>query len=340
MNKTKSTSPVRALGLCSGGLDSMLSGLVLRNQGIEVTWISFETPFFTSEKAAAASAICRIPLITKDITGPYLEMMKAPKAGFGKNMNPCMDCHALMFETAGQIMQKMGFDFLFSGEVVGQRPKSQTKNALQYVEKNSRYKGFILRPLSARCLPKTPMEADGRVDRTQLLNINGRSRKPQMALARDLGITEYPAPAGGCLLTDPGFSNRLKDLFKVQKTREVRQIHLLKYGRHFRLTDTCKLVIGRSKTDNEQIMTWYDPAADAQLNHAWLPGPTALLTGQFSTPEIEKAAAMTAAYTKAPEKAPTQIRVTMNHEQTQLTVVPLKPSELGAGLIGSFVKDQ
>ncbi len=188
-----------------------------QNQGIEVTWISFETPFFTSEKAAKASVICDIPLITKDITGPYLEMMKAPKAGFGKNMNPCMDCHALMFETAGYIMQEQKFDFLFSGEVVGQRPKSQTKNALQYVEKNSRFKGFILRPLSAHCLPETPMEAGGLVDRSQLLGINGRSRKQQMALARKLGITEYPAPAGGCLLTDPGFSNRLKDLFYVQK---------------------------------------------------------------------------------------------------------------------------
>jgi tRNA-uridine 2-sulfurtransferase len=340
MSDQKSTSPVRALGLCSGGLDSMLSGVILKNQGIQVTWISFETPFFSSEKAQKASAICDIPLIVKDITEPYLKMMEAPKAGFGKNMNPCMDCHALMFETAGNLMQEMGFDFLFSGEVVGQRPKSQTKNALQYVEKNSRFKGFILRPLSALCLPETPMETQGLVDRTQLLGINGRSRKHQIALARQLGITEYPAPAGGCLLTDPGFSTRLKDLFDVQKTKEIRHIHLLKYGRHFRLTDTCKLVIGRSETDNEQIMSWYDPTADVQLNHAWLPGPAALLTGQFGKAQIEKAAAMTAAYTKAPENEPTQIRVTMNHDHTLITVVPLNPSELGSGLIGSLVTDQ
>jgi len=311
----------------------MLSGLVLKNQGIEVTWISFETPFFTSEKAINASAVCGIPLITRDITGPYLDMMQAPKAGFGKNMNPCMDCHALMFETAGQIMQEMGFDFLFSGEVLGQRPKSQTRNALQYVEKNSRFKGFILRPLSALCLPETPMEADGRVDRSQLLDINGRSRKRQMALARDLGITEYPAPAGGCLLTDPGFSNRLKDLFYVQKTREIRQIHLLKYGRHFRLTDVCKLVIGRSKTDNEQILAWADKALDVRLNHAWLPGPTALLTGRFTKAEIEKAAAMTAAYTKTPENEPTDIRVIGNQSHTRITVVPSEMSEFSSLMI-------
>jgi tRNA U34 2-thiouridine synthase MnmA/TrmU len=311
----------------------MLSGLVLKNQGIEVTWISFKTPFFTSEKAANASAVCDIPLIIRDITGPYLDMMQAPKAGFGKNMNPCMDCHALMFETAGQIMQEMGFDFLFSGEVLGQRPKSQTRNALQYVEKNSRFKGFILRPLSALCLPETPMEADGRVDRSQLLDITGRSRKRQMALARDLGITEYPAPAGGCLLTDPGFSIRLKDLFYVQKTRDVRQIHLLKHGRHFRLTDTCKLIIGRSKADNEQIMAWIDPASDVRLNHAWLPGPTALLTGRFTKAEIEKAAAMTAAYTRTPENEPTVIRVTVNQGHTRITVVPYRASELASLMI-------
>jgi tRNA U34 2-thiouridine synthase MnmA/TrmU len=333
MTERKSTSPVRALGLCSGGLDSMLSGLVLKNQCIEVTWICFETPFFTSEKAANASAVCNIPLITRDITGTYLEMMKAPKAGFGKNMNPCMDCHALMFETAGHIMQEQKFDFLFSGEVVGQRPKSQTRNALQYVEKNSRFKGFILRPLSALCLPETPMEAEGLVDRSRLLGINGRSRKQQMALALELGITEYPAPAGGCLLTDPGFSNRLKDLFYIQKTEEIRQIHLLRYGRHFRLTDTCKLVIGRSKADNEQIMAWYDPAEDARLTHAWLPGPTALVTGRFTNAEIEKAAAMTAAYTKTPVKDPTEILVQVNQIQTRITVVPSKASELASLMI-------
>jgi hypothetical protein len=177
------------------------------------------------------------------------------------------------------------------------------------------------------------MEAKGLVDRSQLLGINGRSRKQQIALALELGITEYPLPAGGCLLTDPGFSNRLKDLFDVQKTMEVRQIHLLRYGRHFRLTDTCKLVIGRSKADNEQISAWYDPAADVRLIHAWLPGPTALLTGRFTNAEIEKAAAMTAAYIKTPENDPTDILVMVNQVPTRVTVVPLKASELAPLII-------
>lgn len=333
MTAEKSTSPVRALGLCSGGLDSMLSALVLRKQGIAVTWISFETPFFSSGNAKKAAGICDIPLITQDITDAYIKMMAAPKAGFGKNMNPCMDCHALMFETAGHIMHSQGFDFLFSGEVVGQRPKSQTRNALQYVDKNSGLKGFILRPLSARCLPETPMEARGLVDRAQLLNISGRSRKAQMTLAKELGITEYPAPAGGCLLTDRQFSFRLKDLFYVQKTRELRHIHLLKYGRHFRLSDTCKVIMGRSKSDNEQILAWYDPSADARLTHDRLPGPTALVTGTFGRTEIEKAAAMTAAYTKSPPGQPAQIRVVVNLELTLVSVVTPAASDFACLMI-------
>ncbi len=306
--------------MCSGGLDSMLAGLVLKNQGIDVTWISFETPFFSADKAKKASEHCNIPLVTQDITTTYMQMMSAPKAGFGKNMNPCMDCHALMFEKAGHIMNQQGFDFLFSGEVVGQRPKSQTKNALQYVEKNSSFKGAILRPLSALCLPETRMEKSGLVDRTRLLGISGRSRKDQMALAKKLGITEYPAPAGGCLLTDKQFSIRLKDLLYVQKNWEVRHLHLLKYGRHFRLTDSCKLVMGRSLLDNQQILAWYDPDSDVRLDHAVLPGPVCLLFGRYGKEQIQMAAAMTAAYTKSKPGEISEIRVTAKGRQTHVTV--------------------
>ncbi|MEE4362594.1 MAG: tRNA 4-thiouridine(8) synthase ThiI [Desulfotignum sp.] len=320
MTQKKSTSPVRALGLCSGGLDSMLAGLVLRNQGIAVTWISFETPFFSADKARKASDRCSIPLLVQDITTAYLQMMSAPKAGFGKNMNPCMDCHALMFEKAGHIMNEQRFDFLFSGEVVGQRPKSQTKNALQYVEKNSFFKGAILRPLSALCLPETPMETRGLVDRTKLLGISGRTRKPQVALAKKLGISEYPAPAGGCLLTDKQFSIRLKDQLYVQKNWEVRHLHLLKYGRHFRLTDSCKLVMGRSRHDNQQILAWYDPDSDVRLDHAVLPGPVSVLLGSYGKVQIQMAAAMTAAYTKAGPGEISEIQIAQKGRQSRIWV--------------------
>ena len=171
-NRTK--EKIRGLGLCSGGLDSILSAMLLQDQGIEITWISFETPFFSSESAKKASMQTNIPLITLDITKEYMEMMKNPKAGFGKNMNPCMDCHTLMFSMAGKILEEKKFNFLFSGEVLGQRPKSQNRNSLRYVEKNSGYQGLILRPLSAKLLPETIVEQNGMVDRTKLLNISGR----------------------------------------------------------------------------------------------------------------------------------------------------------------------
>jgi len=205
---------VKGLGLCSGGLDSILAALVLREQGIDVEWIAFETPFFSADKARKASFNHGISLIVKDITKRYMPMLKNPKCGYGKNMNPCMDCHALMFRIAGEMMQETESDFLFSGEVMGQRPMSQNKNSLRYVEKNSGYDGYILRPLSAKVLPETPMELNGLVDREKLCDFSGRSRKPQMALAKQFGVVDYPAPAGGCLLTDGGYARKKSRLLK------------------------------------------------------------------------------------------------------------------------------
>ena len=175
---------VSALGLCSGGLDSLLSALILRKQGITVEWVSFETPFFSSEKARQASRITGIPIIVKNITTTYLKMLKNPPCGYGKYMNPCIDCHALMFRLAGSIMKEKGFDFLFSGEVLGQRPMSQNAQSLRYVEKQSGFDGYILRPLSAKKLPETIPEKEGLVNRDLLFDISGRSRKSQIKLAK------------------------------------------------------------------------------------------------------------------------------------------------------------
>jgi tRNA-specific 2-thiouridylase len=205
---TSNQGKTRALGLCSGGLDSMLAGLVLREQGIEVEWVTFETPFFNAAKAGKASRITGIPLTVKAIYPVYIEMLKNPPAGYGKYMNPCMDCHALMFKLAGAIMRAREFDFLFSGEVLGQRPMSQNKTSLRYVEKHSGFDGYILRPLTAKNLPETIPEKEGLVDRELLLDIAGRGRKDQIKLAEKFGIKDYPAPAGGCLLTDVGYTNR------------------------------------------------------------------------------------------------------------------------------------
>jgi tRNA U34 2-thiouridine synthase MnmA/TrmU len=321
MNPIKNTIQVKALGLCSGGLDSILAALLLKDQGIDVTWISFETPFFDAKAAKKASKQTGIPLIVKDITDAFMEMIKAPKAGFGKNMNPCMDCHTLMFAEAGAMMAEIGADFLFSGEVVGQRPKSQTKNSLRYVEKNCGFEGLILRPLSAGLLPETIAEQKGLVDRSRLLSISGRSRKPQTALAKKYGITEYPSPAGGCLLTQKGYSQRLKDLLYVQKTEDKTQLHLLKYGRHFRLDSKSKLVVGRNKADNKQIMNFYDPKIHIRLRCKHLPGPDALIFGQTDETALRLAATITSGYTKAPAGALTIISIFDKQETREIEVV-------------------
>jgi tRNA U34 2-thiouridine synthase MnmA/TrmU len=324
---------IRALGMCSGGLDSILSGLVLRRQGIHVEWISFETPFFSADKARKAAAQTRIKLHVQDITGDYLVMLKNPPAGYGKNMNPCMDCHALMFERAGAMMTANGFDFLFSGEVVGQRPMSQNANSLRYVEKHSRYEGYILRPLSARNLPETPMEKNGLVDRSRLLNFSGRSRKPQIALARQLGITEYPSPAGGCLLTDPGYARRLKDLMNHGEEMTPNALHLLKHGRHMRLTPDAKMIVGRTHKDNEQILAHVVSQKDAVLKVKGYPGPTVVLPGGGPKEILFLAGAICAGYSKAANQTTATVQVTLANRTEKIKVLPIMPDEAQRFLI-------
>jgi len=315
---------VRALGLCSGGLDSMLSGLVLRAQGIEVEWVSFETPFFAAAKARKASRLTGIPLTVKPIFADYMVMLRNPPAGYGKHMNPCMDCHTLMFRLAGEIMRARGFDFLFSGEVLGQRPMSQTKPSLRYVEKHSGLGGYILRPLCAKHLPETIPEQQGLVDRERLLDIHGRGRRDQIALAKTLGITDYPAPAGGCLLTDKGFSARLKDLFDHGGGGTEAEVQLLKFGRHFRLNRQAKLVVGRTEKDNESILQYCHPAQDMVLDVRDYPSPVGVLQGAADRSTLLLAAAICVGYSRAPKSSPVDvvIRRPSGEEVFQAIAVP------------------
>jgi tRNA U34 2-thiouridine synthase MnmA/TrmU len=287
----------------------MLSGLVLRSQGIEVEWISFETPFFTAAKASKASRLTGIPLTVKPIYAEYMLMLRHPPAGYGKHMNPCMDCHTLMFRLAGAVMHERGFDFLFSGEVLGQRPMSQVKTSLRYVEKHSGMDGYILRPLSAKLLPETIPEQQGLVDRGRLLDIRGRGRRDQIALARRFGIADYPAPAGGCLLTDKGFSARLKDLFDHSLDFTEADVGLLRCGRHFRLTPETKLVIGRTEKDNENILQHHEPLRHVVLDVRDHPSPTGLLSGAADESAIALAASICVGYSKAPKLAPVDVVV-------------------------------
>lgn len=313
----------KALGITSGGLDSILAGLILRDQGLHVEWVCFETPFFSSEKAQKAARMTRIPLTVKNITATYLDMLTDPHCGYGQYMNPCLDCHALMLRIAGHMMRNKGFDFLFSGEVVGQRPMSQTKSSLRYVEKNSGFNGYILRPLSALTLPETIPEKLGMVDRGRLHGITGRSRKIQIELAEKFNITDYPAPGGGCLLTDKGYTTRLKDLFAHQNAFTENELHLLKHGRHIRLDDMTKIIVGRTKVDNENILRYHDPVNDLVIKVERYPGPITLMPGGGGTETIHLAARICAAYSKAPADASVDVGISRHTFNDTLNVRPI-----------------
>jgi len=263
-----------------------------------------------------------------NITQIYLEMLKNPHCGFGKQMNPCLDCHALMFREAGKIMKVEKFDFLFSGEVLGQRPMSQTKPSLRYVEKNSGFEGYILRPLSAKNLPETIPEKEGIVDREQLLDISGRSRKRQIQLAAEFGLKDYPAPAGGCLLTDKNFSKRLKDLFAHEETAGEAAIELLKYGRHFRVDRTTKIIVGRTKSDNENIEKHFNPDRDAIIKLVDYPSPIVLISNHRRRDIIILAASICAGYSKAAEYIPVAASVKTPQHQETIRVIAIRPVDV------------
>lgn len=321
----------KALGLVSGGLDSTLAVMTLMRQGIDVTGIAFVTPFFDAVKAQQAADTIGHPLIIANIADVHLDMVKAPQYGYGRNMNPCIDCHAMMFRLAGDRMDKEGFDFLFSGEVLGQRPMSQNANALRSVAKLSGYADRILRPLSAKLLPQTPMEESGLVDRERLLDIQGRSRKPQQALAREWGYTNFPPSAGGCLLTEEGFSNQLRDLLEHDRGATVDDVELLKAGRQFRLSKTAKLVVGRNRADNENLQQLIKPG-QLKMRCNNFSGPLGVYCGENRPEDIELAAAIIATYGKGKDEPEVEVLCIDGERTATLTVKPL-PREKSQELI-------
>lgn len=291
----------KAIALMSGGLDSILAVKLLQKQHIDVTGLTFTTPFFNASKAQAAVSQIGLPLIIKDITGEHLQMLKSPRYGYGKNMNPCIDCHTLMLQIAGRIMEETGADFLATGEVLGQRPMSQTRQSLYVVAKNSGYPDYILRPLSAKLLLPIQAEREGKIDRSQLEDISGRGRKDQMRLASEFGVKDYPPPAGGCLLTDPMFSRRLRDLIQRGEDRQNRDYELLKYGRHFRTESGVKIIVGRNAADNNALQRLTE-ASDLVCNMASHPGPYVLVP--YGDPSaMAFAAALCVRYSDAPPEA-------------------------------------
>ncbi|RPJ20787.1 MAG: DUF814 domain-containing protein [Desulfobacteraceae bacterium] len=317
---------MKALCVFSGGLDSMLASQIIRAQGIDVLGLFFETPFFSSHRAKISAKAIQLPLKVIDLTEPHLEVVKHPAHGYGGNMNPCIDCHALMLRKAGEMLEEEGANFVITGEVLGQRPMSQNLKALSTVATQSGFPRLILRPLSAKLLQTTLPEEKGWVQRDLLLNFSGRSRKPQMELARNLNITDYPSPAGGCLLTDPIFSKRLKDLFSNEPNFEIREIELMKVGRHFRLGPHARLVVGRNKGENEIIASLAKPK-DLLLFAQSAPGPTVLALGAL-TPELELLAArITASYSDAKEGEQTEVGLAAKGGEKTVSIEKLPKSE-------------
>jgi tRNA U34 2-thiouridine synthase MnmA/TrmU len=324
----------RVLALFSGGLDSVLSILWMKKLGYEVLPVFFESFFFGAENAEEAAKAAGLELKVIDIGEELLEVLKKPRYGFGKNMNPCIDCHSLMFKTAGELLESEGRDFLISGEVLGQRPMSQRLDAMNAVAKMSGFRDLIVRPLSQRLLADTLPIKKGWVKKEEMLDIQGRSRQRQIELAKDFGLKEYSTPGGGCLLTDKGYSERLKDLFSYNML-EGRFIKFLRYGRHFRLSPEVKLIIGRNEQELEKIFRLVED--ETVIKAADCLGPVGVInkSREMNPGELHRAAELVLSYTNKAKEEDTIAYGLNNDLQGKVKVHKLSRSKIDDLLIKS-----
>jgi hypothetical protein len=261
-------------------------------QGYDVTGLYCTSPFsksYGNEAETPAAAVCRnvgIDLRILDLGQPYIDLIRNPRHGYGKNINPCIDCKIFMLERAKAVMDELAAPFVITGEVLGQRPMSQRRDTLNVIERDSGLRGRILRPLSATLLMPTQAERDGLIDRTRLLGISGRGRTIQFRLAERYGIRGFSAPAGGCLLTDKNFAEKLRDLFQHQVAITPQDIRLLTLGRHFKLDDGIKIIVGRDSRENKVLVDLSAFGYHLFTPHEF-PGPVALLAGP-ATAEIKQ----------------------------------------------------
>lgn len=299
----------KAIGLLSGGLDSILATRLILEQGIEVIGLNFVTPFCLCTKkgcqnqAQKISQEFGIELKIVPLGEEYIALVKQPQYGYGKNLNPCLDCRIFMFRKARELMEERGADFVFTGEVLGERPMSQHLRALKLIEREAGLEGRLLRPLSARILDSTIPENEGLVDRYRLKNFHGRSRRGQMKLAANFKINDYPCPSGGCLLTDKHFAARMRDAFEHNEDT-LSEIQSLKYGRHFRLKSGAKVILGRNESENKILENIY-------LNNDWIivlkpvkvMGPIAILKKSKNEEDIKIAAGLLARYSDGKDQS-------------------------------------
>lgn len=315
----------RALAMISGGLDSILAAKLIKDQGIEVIGICFKSYFFNEDNARRMCAQIGIKLEVVDFSVEHFKMVKSPKHGWGKNMNPCVDCHAMMMNYSGKLLEQFDADFIITGEVLNQRPMSQNKQALNMVKKESGFGDKILRPLCALNLEPTEMELSGLVDREKLLKISGRSRKPQMELAEKWGIKDYPSPAGGCRLTEPNYASRLKEVLTRQGDASPVEIELLRYGRHFLLPSGTKLIVSRTGEEGEIIKSLLTKEDDTVFLTASHVGAMGVIHGEVKDGDEALAAKLTARYSKG--KDADEVEVKFGAFGTKFTgLIKVKPA--------------
>lgn len=321
---------VKAIAMLSGGLDSTLAVRLMQEQNIDVTAINFVTPFCTctrkgcSHQAIKIAKELGIGLKVISVKEEYIELIKNPRHGYGKNMNPCIDCRIFMFSKAREFMFNIGASFIFTGEVLGQRPMSQHRKALEIIEKESNLTGRLLRPLCATFLEPTIPEIEGDVDRKLLLAITGRSRKSQISLAKEKGLQDYLCPAGGCRLTDRNYTIRLREAFK-HNDDSLSDIILLRYGRHFRLPGGAKVIVGRDESENNILCGISAHNNTLLLEAKDYVGPITLLDKYKDAEDIRMAANLCLTYSDYNEKEAAKVKI---GDDSEIMAIPLSLEEI------------
>ncbi len=342
---TVNRSKIVAYGLISGGLDSALALAHMKRLGFDVRAYHLANgvhasivPGAPKSSAMLTAKQLNIPVTIIDSAQQLLEVVKHPEHGYGSNLNPCIDCRILMFRLASARLKADGGHFLFTGEVVGQRPMSQRRQAMEMIDRVAEVEKMIVRPLCGKLLPPTLAEEQGWLSRDDLLDLQGRTRKPQMALARQYGLTETESPAGGCLLTDPGFSVRLRDLMRYTEPT-LENVNLLKVGRHFRLNPQTKIVLGRNAQDCADLLSLMK-ADSLRLEARDTTGPVATILGQADEAAVNAAAALVARYCRHSDDSLEQVIMvrrgpTGDDVVAQLSVLPVSESEANHMLIAA-----
>jgi tRNA-specific 2-thiouridylase len=327
----------KAVALFSNGLDSILAVKTAIEIGIEVVAVHFTTPCsnppprkehigdFKDPRTSCRTLGVELKHIY--LENDYIEIIKRPEHGSGSVMNPCIDCKILFLKKAREFMEEIGADFLITGEVVGQRPMSQTKPILRRIEKQSGCEGMILRPLCGKLLPPTKAELEGLVDRQKLLNFSGRSRQPQINLAESYGLKDYPGSAGGCLLTDPEYGKRLSDLMEYKPDFNAHDLKLLKYGRHFRYSG-IKIIVGRHERDNNFIESLFDREIETMLEAVDYNSPLTIVETLTDNDVIIAAARLTARYCDGKREPEVRVQATTAGRKETIVVTPIDDEEL------------